>query len=76
MYWEVELVATQQRYLVSVRKGFFPALAASICGIACQDEKALLSDSETDSFSSGVSGWKLSTEGSGLVLKSIAFDVP
>ena len=43
--------------LVSVRKGSFSALAVSIFGFPCQDEKCLPSASETASVSSRVSGW-------------------
>ncbi len=58
-------------YLVSIRKGFFPPWRRqSSCLLVrrtdvrlrattrfpCQDEKPRLSDTETNSFSSGVSG--------------------
>ena len=61
-------------YLVFIRKRSFSALAASICGLLvrrtgvrlratpyfpCQDEKILVPELKTTSFSSGVSRWKL-----------------
>jgi hypothetical protein len=52
-------IFTSHVSIVFIRKRFFSALAVSILGFACQDEKSLVSELKTTSFTSGVSGWKL-----------------